>query len=203
MESFNGITHIPIKLDSCRSPVLFSRPTGAEHSWFALYVQVNHEKEVAKRLDQRAVGCFLPTVECWSKRRDRRKRIQIPLFPGYVFFNVCLDNHIHVQILKTPGVVSILKNSEGPLPIPAYQIETLKTIMNGVEPPTPHPYLGTGDWAKVVRGPFAGAMGILVRRDQKKGKLVLSLDIIMKSVSVELDVEDVEPVATPSGFGRQ
>lgn len=180
--------------------VFYPKLTGPVACWFALYVQVNHEKEVAKRLESKEVISFLPLMECWSKRLDRRKKIQVPLFPGYVFLNTVLDNYTNLHILKTPGALSILRNSEGPLPIPSYQIENLMTMTRAGRPLILHQYLKEGDWVQVVRGPLAGCIGILNRLDHKRGRLVVSVDIIKKSVAVELDTEDVEP-ASPRSAG--
>jgi len=190
----NKICTIPSVVASPRGPLIFPKLTGMDPSWFALYVQVNHEREVTKRLEQKALDCFLPLMECWSKRRDRRKRIQLPVFPGYVFVHTILDNYTNVNILKTPGAVCLLKNSEGALPIPEYQIDSLKRIFRSPESLNPHPYLKEGDWVQVVRGPLTGCMGILIRQNPNKGRLVVSVDIIQRSVSVELNVEDVEPI---------
>ncbi|MDR3567554.1 MAG: UpxY family transcription antiterminator [Syntrophobacteraceae bacterium] len=162
--------------------------------WYALYVQVNHEKEVTKRLEQKEVFCFLPLLETWSKRRDRRKKIQLPMFPGYVFVNVHLDSSANLTMVKTPGALSLLHNSDGPLSIPSYQIENLRTLILSAQPLQVHSYLKEGDWVRVVRGPLSGCAGILMRTDPKRGRLVVSVDIIKQSVSVELDLEDVEPV---------
>lgn len=178
--------------------ISYPKLTGAEASWFALYVQVNHEKEVAKRLDGKEVHCFLPLMECWSKRLDRRKKLHVPLFPGYVFLNTVLDNYTNLHILKTPGALNILRNSEGPLPIPSYQIDNLRTMITAAKPLTLHDYMKEGDWVRVVRGPLAGCIGILNRLDPKKGRLIVSVDIIKKSVAVELDTEDVEPAEAPA-----
>jgi transcription antitermination factor NusG len=162
--------------------------------WYALYVQVNHEKEVTKRLEQKEVPCFLPLLESWSKRRDRRKKIQLPMFPGYVFVNVVLDSSANLTIVKTPGALSLLHNSEGPLSIPSYQIENLKTLIQSTMPLQVQSYLKEGDGVRVMRGPLAGCVGILKRTDPKRGRLIVSVDIIKQSVSVELDLEDVDPV---------
>jgi transcriptional antiterminator NusG len=170
----------------------------ADKEWYALYVQVNHEKEVVKRLEQKEVGCFLPLMETWSKRRDRRKKIQLPMFPGYVFVHALLDSDVHLTVVKTPGALSLLHNSQGPLSIPSYQIENLRTMIRSVQTIEIHPYLKQGDWVHVVRGPLAGCTGILIRVDPHKGRLIVSVDIIKKSVSVELDLEDVEPSLRPT-----
>lgn len=164
-----------------------------EPSWFALYVQVNHEKEVWKRLEDRSIHSYLPIMETWSKRRDRRKRIQVPLFPGYVFFHTVMDGVSHHHVIKTPGAITIVRNSEGPLSIPDYQIENLQTILESRGALKIHPYLKEGDWVQVVKGPLTGCMGILLRHNPRKGRLVVSVDLIQRSVSIELDVEDVQP----------
>ena len=180
-----------------RGPIILPRLTGDEISWFALYVQVNHEKEVAKRLDQKSIVSFLPLMDCWSRRKDRRKRISVPLFPGYVFMHTILDNYTNVHILRTPGALSVIRNSEGPLPIPDHQIDTLKIMLRSAAPVSVHPYLKEGEWVHVVRGPLAGCTGMLLRVNSRKGRLAVSMDIVQKAVSVELDMEDVEPASKP------
>jgi transcriptional antiterminator NusG len=187
----------PLPAAAPKGPFLLPRITGEEESWFALYVQVNHEREVTNRLEQKDIGSFLPLIECWSKRKDRRKRVSLPMFPGYVFVRTILDNYTHVHILKTPGALTIIGNSEGPLPIPHFQIENLQTVINSRSPLALNPYLKEGNWVRVVRGPMAGCMGILLRQNPKKGRLVVSVDMICRSVSVELDVEDVEATIPP------
>ncbi len=181
-----------------QGPVIFPKLSGSELSWFALYVQVNHEKEVQKRLEQKSFESFLPLMESWSKRLDRRKKIHLPLFPGYVFVHTVLDNYTNVNILKTPGALTILKSSEGPLPIPDYQIDNLQTLLKSPTMLSPHAYLKEGDYVRVVRGPMTGCVGILLRSNPKKGRLVVSIDIIQKSVSVELNVEDIEIIEPDS-----
>lgn len=179
------------------SSLLSPEEATLEESWFALYVQVNHEREVTKRLEQKEINAFLPLMERWSKRRDRRKRVSVPLFPGYLFIRTVLDNPTHVHILKTPGALTLIGNSEGPVAIPPYQIESLQTLLHSPQPIQLNPYLKEGDWVHVIRGPLTGCTGILLRQNPKKGRLIVSVDIICRSVSVELDMEDVEPVAPP------
>jgi len=162
--------------------------------WCAVYVQVNHEKTVADRLEQKAIECFLPLLEKWSKRRDRRKRIQVPIFRGYLFVHEQLSQHRQVEILKVPGSVYILKGSLGPLPIPDWQIESLRSVLHAADTLQPHAFLKEGDWVRVVRGPFEGVTGILIRHKPKRGRLVVSIALIQQAVSVELNTEDVEPI---------
>ncbi len=196
-DSGRELPGIPFPAAAPKGPFWFPRLAGETESWFALYVQVNHEREVANRLEQKEIGSFLPLMECWSKRKDRRKKISLPVFPGYVFVRTILDNYTHVQILKTPGALTIIGNSEGPLPIPRFQIENLQTVISSKSPLALNPYLKEGNWVRVVRGPLAGCTGILLRQNPQKGRLVVNVDIICRSVSVELDVEDVEALIAP------
>ncbi len=196
-ETDHDLTPAPSVLVTPEDALTSLEEATLEESWFALYVQVNHEREVTKRLEQKEINAFLPLFERWSKRRDRRKRVSVPLFPGYLFIRTVLDNPTHVHILKTPGALTLIGNSEGPLAIPSYQIESLQTMLHSPQPIQLNPYLKEGDWVHVLRGPLAGCMGILLRQNPKKGRLIVSVDIICRSVSVELDMEDVEPIAPP------
>ena len=120
-----------------------------------------------------------------------------------VFVHTVLDNYVNLDILRTPGVVWILRNTCGPLPIHDCQIDSLKIMLNRPQATTVVSYLTEGDWVQVVRGPFAGCVGMLIRQDPRKGRLVVSIDIIRQSASVELDVEDVEPIPPPGQFLSQ
>ncbi len=190
---------IPVDGLAPRGPFLFPLLAGEVESWFAVYVQVNHEREVATRLEQKDINSFVPLMECWSKRKDRRKKVSVPMFPGYIFVRTILDNYTHVHILRTPGALTLLGNSEGPLPIPSFQIENLQTLLGSRNPLTLNPYLKEGNWVRVIRGPLSGCVGILLRQNPNKGRLIVSVDMICRSVSVELDVEDVEAIVPPTG----
>ncbi len=164
--------------------------------WYALYVQTHHERHVEQRLSQKGVVCFLPLMGTWSKRLDRRKRIQVPMFKGYLFVNVVLDAYSHQNVIRTPAVLCFVRNSEGPLPVPHHQIESLQAIINTAMPLTVYSYLKEGDWVRVVRGPLACCVGILQRLDHRRGRLIVSLPILGKSVSTELDIEDCESMGS-------
>lgn len=159
-------------------------------AWYALYVQVNHERRVRALLERKDVTCFLPLLETWSKRQDRRQRISIPLFRGYVFVHSHLDNHANVAILKTPGAITLLRNSEGPMSIPDRQIQAIQIMQGAAQPFSIHDYLHEGDKVTVVRGPLVGCTGVLSRLDEKKGRLIVNVDILGKSISVEINIED-------------
>ena len=164
-------------------------------AWYAVYAQVRHESKVYSRLLAKSFECLLPQMERWSRRRDRRKKIQVPIFPGYLFVRAELDNYEQVKILQTPGVVRIVRNEDGPLPVPDSQMSSLITLLDNATVLTVHPYLQEGMQVRIVNGPLYGCEGILVRKKHDKARLVVAIDIIQQAVSVELNEDDVEPIS--------
>jgi transcription antitermination factor NusG len=170
------------------------RPRAAFHEprrWFAVYTTSCHEKRVAEHCQVRDIESFLPTYQ--STRRWRNGctvSIESPLFPGYVFIRV---NQTHkVRVLELPGVVSIVGAARQPTPLPDADIEALRSGIHLLKA-EPHPCLNLGDKVKIRNGPLAGMTGILVRK--KNGlRVVLTLELIMKSISVEIDEQDLEVV---------
>ena len=162
--------------------------------WYAVYTQPRHENKVYDRLLKKKIETFLPLIERWSRRKDRRKRIHLPLFPGYLFVRTSMDPYVHLEILKTDSVVRILGNDGKPIPIPNEQIFTIHALIKNGVAVTPCPYLKEGMRVRVVNGPFIGIEGFLVKAQPQKHRLVLSVDLIKESVSVEIDELDVEPI---------
>jgi len=163
----------------------FDRP-----EWYAVYTNARHEKRVTEYLGGRLVECYLPSYKSVRRWQDRRKEVELPLFPGYVFVRIAYRSRL--QVLTAPGVVQIVSFDGKPAPIRDDEIETLRrgTSSTNLEP---HPYLKVGRRVRVRSGPLSGMEGILIRR--KDGfRLVLSIDLIMRSVAIEVDESDVEPV---------
>ena len=160
--------------------------------WYAIYTKSRHEQKVYDRLLKKNIETFLPLVERWSRRRDRRKRINLPLFPGYLFVHSQMDAHTHLEILKTDSVVRILGNDGKPIPIPDEQIFGIQTSIKNGMAITPFPYLKEGMRVRVVNGPLIGIEGILLKTRPEKHRLVISVDLLKESVSVEIDELDVE-----------
>ena len=162
--------------------------------WYCLHTRSRHETMVYERLGKKGFQTFLPKLEVWSRRKDRRKKIQKALFPGYLFVNELLNPFRTLEILKTPGVVKILSNEEGPAPVPETQIESIKKILNGRSAVYPFPYLKEGQMVRVVDGPLKGCQGFLLKIKEEKEKLVISVDLLQRSVSVEIEGASVEPI---------
>jgi transcription antitermination factor NusG len=170
---------------------------GLDPQWFAAYTCANHEKRVALQLADRAIPYYLPVYESMRRWSDRNKKLERPLFPGYVFVQMPLRDHF--RILQLPSVVRLVSFGRGPAAVPEEDIATIRLCLEKKWRMEPHPFLKTGQRVRVVRGALEGAEGILVR---KKGlfRLVLSVGMIMRSVAVEIDSSDVEPIksARPS-----
>jgi transcription antitermination factor NusG len=163
---------------------------GISDDWFAVYTLSCREKQVSRHMDVHAIEHFLPV----TKARRRWKNgctvvVEEPLFPGYLF--VRIERSARTQVLAVPGVHSIVGTGKDPIPLPNFEIETLRRSVDLLKI-EPHPYLNVGDRATVLRGPLGGMTGIVVRK--KNGlRFILSLDLIMKSVAVEVDASDLEP----------
>ena len=158
-------------------------------SWYAVYTCVRHEKRVAEQMERRRLKGFVPLYWAAHRWKDRRKEVLLPLFPSYVFVHVALRDRL--RVLEIPGVVSIISSQGKPTPLLASEIEAFRQVFGGVRM-EPHPYLQAGCRVRVRRGPMAGLEGFFLRR--KEGlRLVVSIDILMRSVAVEIAETDVEP----------
>jgi len=163
----------------------------AEGHWYALYTCPRHEKRVAEQIQQRSISCFLPVYRSVRRWKDRRKELELALFPGYVFVRIALRDRL--RVLQLAGVVRLVSFRAQPVPLPDGEVESLKNGLASGVCAEPHPYLTVGRRVRVRYGPMTGMQGILVRH--KEGlRLVLSIDLIMRSVMLEVDEADVEPL---------
>ena len=185
----NTFTQEKIHRDSGNRELCLN-PAALECKWYAVYTRSHQERMVKTQLDGRGVENFLPTYEKISQWKDRKKLIQVPLFPGYLFVKIALVNRL--EVLKAYGAVQIVGNSTGPVPIAEEQLASVRTFVEVGLKCDPHPYLKLGKKAKIKEGPLAGFEGILVRK-KSKSLFVLSVDLIQRSVSVELGSWLIEP----------
>jgi transcription antitermination factor NusG len=134
---------------------------------------------------------FLPVYDRVTQWKDRRKKLSVPLFPCYVFVRGEMNRR--QQILTTPGVHTILSTGKDFAVIPACEIDAIRIAMKVQPGLEPHPFLACGERVCVIRGSLSGVAGILLR---KRGahRLILSVEMLAQSASVEIDVSDVEPV---------
>ena len=158
--------------------------------WFAVWTRSRHEQVVREQLQHKQVDVFLPTVTKWSRWKDRKKRIDWPLFPGYCFAR--FDPHERLPVLTCTGVVSIISFQGEPAPIPEHEIEGIRRLIESDLAFDPCPMIREGMMVEVVHGPLKGVTGRLIRKNDK-ARLLLSVDLIGQGVSVEVDAADVRP----------
>jgi transcription antitermination factor NusG len=167
--------------------------SGRGLNWYALYTCPRHEKCVAQQIEQRSIACFLPLYRSVRRWKDRRKELELALFPGYVFVRLALKDRL--RILQVPSAVRLVSFNGQPAVLPEAEIEGLRQrLAHGSGGMEPHPYLRVGRRVRVRGGPMQGLEGIIVRR-KDRCRVVFSLDLLMRSVAVEVDESDVEPLA--------
>jgi len=160
--------------------------------WYAAYTSANHEKRVAEQLGVREVEHFLPLYASARRWKDRRVTLQLPLFPGYIFLHMTLRDRLKVQ--QVPGVARLVGFDGKLAALPEEEIEALRRSFESGVRAEPHPYLTVGRRVRVKSGPLAGTQGILLRR---KGnfRVVISIELIQRSVAVDTEVADVEALS--------
>lgn len=157
--------------------------------WFAVWTRSRHEKLVRDQLAERQVEVFLPTIIKWSRWKDRKKKVDWPLFPGYCFARFAVANRL--AVLKCDGVVAIVGANGHPSPIPAIEITSIRQLIASELSFDPCPLIKEGTMVEVKSGPLKGVVGRLVRKGAH-ARLVLSVDLIGQAVSVEVDAADVK-----------
>lgn len=163
--------------------------------WFAVYTTPRHEKQISEMLTERRIETFLPLYR--SARQWKKSCpvvLELPLFPAYVFVRIA--RNARRVVLSMPGVISIVGSSKDPWPLSDHEIESLRLGMQAhkIEP---HPYLRIGERVRVKSGVMAGVEGVLIRK-KNEFRVILAFDAIMRSVSIEVDADDLEtdaPVA--------
>jgi len=164
-----------------------------ESSWYAVSTRSRQEKVAASMLENLAIVHFLPLFNEERRWSDRKQMVTLPLFPGYVFVKITTAPELQLRVLKVPGIVDFVGNRKGPLAIPESDIESVRAVVTRGVGCAPHPSLKAGSRVRVVRGVLAGVEGTLIRSGAES-KLVICVEMIQRSVSVSVDVSDVEPV---------
>lgn len=160
--------------------------------WFAVQVVVRAEKNVAFLLRQKGYEAFLPTFRTVRKWADRKKSIEVPMFPGYVF---CRYQELASGLLlSTPKVIRVVSFGGSPAPIPLQEIEHIQRVVASGTPAMPHPYLKTGERVIINAGPLAGICGVL-SYVKSQCRVVLSVEMIVKAIAVEVEASIITAVA--------
>lgn len=167
--------------------------------WYALRTQARHEKRVREHLQWRKIEAFLPLYEKKSRWKNGcRPRVELPLFPGYIFVEIELRER--VRVLEVPGAISFVGDRQGLWPLCDEQIHTLRNNLH-LRKFEPHDYLVVGQRVRITKGSLANLTGVLIRKNASL-RVVLALDQIMQGVSVEVDAEEVEAVTSSEQFAK-
>ncbi|MEW6186673.1 MAG: UpxY family transcription antiterminator [Thermodesulfobacteriota bacterium] len=163
-------------------------------NWYAVYTKSHYEIKVYQTLIDKSITAFLPRVETLSRRKDRKKKIWLPLFPGYVFFRIPWDLKIYWEVLKTDGVVKTLTMAGNPAPIPEHEIDSVRIAVDSLLPFSPHPFVREGDRVMVENGPLKGAQGIFLSREGKTGKVIIGVELLNRAIAVEIPPEFIRKI---------
>src|SRR5213596_953709 len=162
--------------------------------WHALWTRSHCEQLVHDQLAVKRFNLFLPKIDQWSRRGGVRRLIRVPLFPGYVFLHGAMDKASYVEVLKARGLVQILGERWDRLAtIPDVEIDAIQRIVGARVPTLPYPYLREGQRVRITRGPLVDVEGILVRTKPNRGLLVVSVDLLQRSVAAHVDCTWVVP----------
>jgi len=164
--------------------------THLEPFWYAVYTRANHEKRVGDQLRERCVECFLPLYECERRWKDRRVKLQTPLFPGYIFVRIALRDRL--RVLQIPGAVHLVGFGGHPASLPQKDIQAIQDCLSQGLQVEPHPYFRVGRRVKVKGGPLQGLEGVIVRR-KNRSRFVLSFDLLQRAVAIEVNAIDLQP----------
>lgn len=167
-------------------PESYSKPR-----WYVAQTRSRHERRVATQLSERGIEHFLPLYETVRRWKDRRVRLHLPLFAGYIFVRIPLRDRL--RALEIPGIVHIVSFGGLPVPMADDEMEAMRNGLTCKLQVEPHPYLTAGRRARLKSGPLAGLEGILLR---KKGsfRLVLSVELIHRAVITDVNIADIEPI---------
>jgi transcription antitermination factor NusG len=162
-----------------------------EPRWYALKTRSRHEKRVRDQLGQRDIDTFLPLCESWRQWKDRKKKVELPLFPGYCFARFPLVERL--RVLNVLGVAQLVSINGRPEPILEEELTAIQQLVSTKLQYDPHPFLEEGMDVEVVRGPLAGVRGKLLRKDRLT-RLVLAVTLVRQAAVVEIHPADVIPI---------
>jgi transcription antitermination factor NusG len=158
--------------------------------WFALRVLANHERAVSLRLGRLGVASYSPEYAERVRWSDRTKTTRRPLFPGYLFAQIC-DQAEYAAAVSAAGVVGALPSNTQPAAISDQEMDTIRRIETcGLEV---RPYDGhaVGDVVQVSGGPLDGISGVIVRLARAPRLVVRIQNFLGRAIAIELDAHSL------------
>ncbi len=155
--------------------------------WYALHTRSHFEQKVYDGLCGKSIEAFLPRIQVMSRRKDRRKKILVPMLPSYLFVRTDLNPDEHLRILKTTGIVRMVGFKGKPVPANEEEISSLM-VLDGTDR-TVHnrTYMKRGDRVMIVEGPLKGLIGFYLRHNGRRDKVVVSIELLRRSLEVEIE----------------
>jgi transcription termination/antitermination protein NusG len=187
-EPFNAVCHATNSAHRTDVRELLGQP-----QWYALRTRSRHEKMVAEQLEKQGIESFLPLVKRIHKWTDRTKEVELPVFSGYSFARMVFSSSDRIRVLQTHGVAGFVGIKNCGIAIPDSEIEDIRTLLASGLSFEERPYLRVGQRVRIRGGALDGVEGILSARDEDQS-LVVSVDLIQRSVSVRIQGYAVEPV---------
>jgi transcription antitermination factor NusG len=166
---------------------------GSGPHWYAVRTRSRHEKKVAQQTLEKGIHTFLPVAKEVHRWSDRKKVVEVPLFPCYVFVRIAGTGEARLSVLRAIGVVEFVGVQGRGIPIPAKQIEDIQKLVDQAAPFAPHPYLDVGEKVRIKGGSLDGMEGILLAKNADRS-LVVSIGLIRKSLELRLAGYTVEKV---------
>jgi transcription termination/antitermination protein NusG len=161
--------------------------------WHVLYTRSHCEQLVYDQLAAKGFRLFLPKVEMWSKKAGIKRIARTPLFPGYLFLHNTMGKCSYIEVRKARGLVNIVREGWDKLAVvPDPEIDAIQSIVQSQVPVLPHPYLREGQKVRIIHGPLTGTEGILLQTNTEKGLLILSVNLLQRSIAVKVDCTAVE-----------
>ncbi|MBW1763549.1 MAG: UpxY family transcription antiterminator [Deltaproteobacteria bacterium] len=165
-----------------------------KNRWYAVHTKSRFEQKVVDGLIGKSVEVFLPRVQVMSRRKDRRKKILVPILPGYIFVNFSLNPEDYWKIIKTTGVVRMIGFEGKPVPANDEEIKSLMVLDNTDRTVQNQTYIKKGDMVMIMEGPLKGLTGFYVRHRNQSDKVVVSIELLNRSLSVDIENWALEKV---------
>jgi len=168
--------------------------TEDSYKWYALHTRSHFEQKVFDGLSGKSIEAFLPRVQVMSRRKDRRQKIYIPMLPGYVFVRSSLSPDLHLEILKTPGVVNMVGFKGRPVPAKEEEIGSLMVLDGTDRTVQNRNYMNRGDRVMIMEGPLKGLIGFYIQHKGESDRVVVSVELLSRSLEVEIEDWTLEKV---------
>jgi len=162
-------------------------------NWYAVKTRPRHEKMVVRQLEKRGFTTFLPVASQLRQWSDRRKLVELPLFPGYTFLRMVYQPEQRLRVLSTEGIVGFVGTHGQGMPIPDGQIEHIQSLLAAKVPFESYPFLKVGQRVRIRSGSLNGTEGILIEQESDR-MLVISVELIQRSISIRLQGYEVESI---------